>query len=94
MIRSWKFLFLLSWLSFLLFLYISEQNEILALRRTLPMLQNTLRDMQEENQRLTYSLEHFLNPKHLIQLSKDPAYGHLHYPSENEVVRIKPYEND
>lgn len=74
----------------LLFLYIQEHHEILSLRMHIPQLEKEIRELNEENLRLEFSLQQFFNPHHLLQLAQDPAYGHLHFVSEEEVIRTSP----
>lgn len=86
---SWRFAFIIGWLSFLLFLYIRDQNEILILRRTIPQIERELRDIQEENQRLRFALNTLMSPQELVRLSMNPAYGHLEYPKETGIIVLE-----
>ena len=65
---------------FTLFGYIEKQNELTELRLAIPSLAKEVKNLQEENIRLTYEIEHFESPIHLIELMRKPEFSHLKYP--------------
>lgn len=83
-----RFLFVIVGLSFFLFLYIREQNEILVLRRGIPLLEKQIREIEEQNLELEYAIETAKNPKNLMKKVREPEYGHLRFPSQNEVITV------
>ena len=63
-----------------LFAYIDKQNELTELRLAIPALAKEVKGIQEENTRLTYEIESFESPIHLMELMRKPEFGHLKYP--------------
>lgn len=63
-----------------LFAYIEKQNELTELRLAIPSLAKEVKSLQEENIRLTYEIEHFESPIHLMELMRKPEFSHLKYP--------------
>lgn len=63
-----------------LFGYIEKQNELTELRLAIPSLAKEVKSLQEENIRLTYEIEHFESPIHLMELMRKPEFSHLKYP--------------
>lgn len=69
-----------------LYFYIHNQNQLTELRREIPLLQSRVKKIQEENRSLQYERDRFESPLHLMELARKPEYGHLKYPSLNEVI--------
>src|SRR5262249_9192418 len=69
-----------------LFAYIEKQNELTELRLAIPLLVKEVKKLQEENIRLTYEIEHFESPIHLMELMQKPEFSHLKYPMLPEVI--------
>jgi hypothetical protein len=69
-----------------LYASVSEQNALMALRRAVPPLSKEVKAIQEDNQRLQYIVDNFENPIHLIEMSRQPEYGHLKYPYTEDIV--------
>lgn len=69
-----------------LFAYIEKQNELTELRLAIPQLAKEVKNLQEENIRLTYEIEHFESPIHLMELMRKPEFSHLKYPLLPDVV--------
>lgn len=63
-----------------LFGYIEKQNELTELRLAIPSLAKEVKSLQEENIRLTFEIEHFESPIHLMELMRKPEFSHLKYP--------------
>lgn len=89
-----RFFIVLCSLSLFLFLYIREQNEILLLRRTIPVLEKQIREIEEDNLTLEYEIERNRSPENLLKLARNPTYGHLHFPEQNEVIIVSPAHNE
>lgn len=69
-----------------LFAYIEKQNEVTELRLAIPAIAKEVKNLQEENIRLTYEIEHFESPIHLMELMRKPEFSHLKYPFLSEEV--------
>ena len=68
--------------------YLSLQNELTHLKVKLPQMEQELALIEEENQRLSYEVDQFENPSHLIELAHDPAYAHLKHPLLKEILTV------
>ncbi|HEY4831599.1 MAG TPA: hypothetical protein VIH61_03465 [Waddliaceae bacterium] len=75
------------WLT--LFFYIDENNELTELRRLIPQLEKEVKAFEEDNVRLTYEIEQFENPFHLMELVRKPEYSHLKYPYVESVIILQ-----
>ncbi len=71
-----------------LYAYIDKKNTLTELRLAIPTMQKEVKRIQIENTRIQYEIDCFENPLTLMELSQRPEYGHLHYPTQNEVVTI------
>ncbi len=60
-----------------LFGYIEKQNELTELRLAIPSLAKEVKSLQEENIRLTYEIEHFESPIHLMELMRKPEFSRV-----------------
>lgn len=69
-----------------LFGYIEKQNDLTELRLAIPALAKEVKSLQEENIRLTYEIEHFESPIHLMELMRKPEFSHLKYPYLNDEI--------
>lgn len=69
-----------------LYASVREQNSLMDLRRDIPPIAKEVRALEEENHRLEYIVDRFENPVHLIELSREPQYGHLRYPYVQDIV--------
>jgi len=69
-----------------LFGYIEKQNELTELRLAIPAISKEVKSLQEENIRLTYLIEHFESPIHLMELMQKPEFSHLKYTSLTEEI--------
>jgi hypothetical protein len=72
-----------------MFVYISRLNEITKLRLEIPTLEKKLKGIVEENHHLSYEIDRFENPLHLMEFLRRPEYGHLRHPTVEEVVTIE-----
>lgn len=83
-----RFLAIIFAMSFVLFLYIREQNEILILRRSIPLMEKEIRELEEGNLELIYQMDAGRNPKKLLKKSLQPEYGYLQYPEKGQVSTL------
>jgi hypothetical protein len=78
---------------FTIYAYIEKQNSLTELRLMIPVVGKEVRRLTEENIRLRYEIEQFESPVHLMELARKPEFGHLKYPSLDEILEIKDSEN-
>lgn len=71
-----------------LYKYIDKSNDLTELRLSIPILTKELQEINEKNIELKYAIETFESPAHLMELAKKPEFGHLKYPSIDQVVII------
>ncbi len=71
-----------------LFAIIEKQNELVAIRLEIPVLEKELRLIEEENTRLKYEIERFESPIHLMELAKKSEFSHLKFPHNSEVLLL------
>jgi hypothetical protein len=67
---------------------IDKSNEIIELRALIPRLESEYKEAQEDLVRLRYELYQMENRVRLMELLKQPEFGHLIFPSEDEVEVI------
>jgi len=72
--------------------FVKKQNQLTRLRLEIPILEKSVRNINEENWRLKYAIEQFEQPVHLIELSRKPEFSHLKHPYLEEIV-ILPNEH-
>lgn len=75
------------------YFYIDKQNQLTHLRLEIPALNKELKEIKEENKHITYEIEQFESPVHLIELSRNPEFSHLKYPYLNQVIILKKESN-
>ncbi len=80
--------FCLGVFAFCLYSYLNMQNEVTQLKVRLPEVGKEISLIQEENRRLSYQIEQFEDPAHLIELAHHPEYAHLKHPLIKEVVTV------
>lgn len=68
---------------------IDDLNDLTELQLAIPALSKELQEIKEKNLELRYEIERFESPLHLMELSRQPEFGHLKYPSINEVTILK-----
>lgn len=81
-----RILFCIFIAGFTLYLYIDRHNKLTELRLVIPQLTRELNVIREENTRLSYEIERFESPIHLMELLRKPEFSHLHYPYLDEVI--------
>lgn len=73
---------------FCLYSYLDEQNSLTKLKMQLPEKEKEIRMIQEEMNRLSYQVDQFENPTHLIELAHLPEYAHLKHPILKEILTV------
>lgn len=79
-------------IGFVLYKSIDKVNELTELRLSIPVLNRELQEIKEKNLELQYLIERFESPLHLMELARQPEFGHLKYPS-TDVVLVLPEQN-
>lgn len=59
---------------------IEKQNDLTELRLAIPSLAKELKNIEEENIALSYEIERFKSPQHLMELARKPEFCHLKAP--------------
>lgn len=73
-----------------LFMQITRLNELTRLSLAIPAREKELQVIHEEINRLRYRIELFYNPHNLMELARLPAYSHLKYPTQSEIIILQP----
>ena len=81
-----RLLICISFAGLLLYKYIDKLNDLTELRLSVPLLSTEVREVEERNLELQYAIESFESPLHLMELARKPEFGHLKYPSEDEII--------
>ena len=71
-----------------LYSYLETQNEITHLKMQIPERERELKGIREENHRLSYQIEQFQSPSHLMELAHRPEFAHLKHPFLQEVLTV------
>ena len=71
-----------------LYSYMEKQNEITSLKFEVPFIAKEIEDLKEEIKKMKYEVEMFENPVYLMQLIRNPEYGHLKHPIIDDVLTI------
>jgi hypothetical protein len=72
-----------------IFAYIEKRNRLTSLRIEVPILAKKLKTLSDENTRLSFEIEKFENPLHLMELLRSPQFSHLKHPYTNEIITIQ-----
>lgn len=81
-------------MSFVVYIYIDQQNTLTELRRLIPKLEKQSRRVNEDNVSLQYEIDQFREPRHLLELARKPQYRHLRFPSSDEVIIVEKGTSD
>jgi cell division protein FtsL len=81
-----RFFVCITFAALILYKSIDNQNDLTELQLAIPSLEKEVQDIREKNLELQYEIERFESPLHLMELARQPEYGHLKYPSINEIV--------
>ncbi len=68
--------------------YLDAQNDLTHLKIRLPEVEKQLQLVLEENRRLSYEVDQFENPSHLIELAHHPEFSHLKHPLLKEILIV------
>lgn len=74
--------------SIYLYKYVDKQNQLTTLRLKIPPLSQEVRTLQEVNTKLQFEMNQFESPSHLMELLEKPEFGHLKYPSNDQIILI------
>lgn len=72
-----------------IYFYIDRQNLVTSERLKIPLLKKQLKEIDEKNARLSFEIERFESPAHLIELSEQPEFSHLKHPKSHEVLIVE-----
>lgn len=84
-----RLLICISFAGLVLYKYIDKLNELTELRLSIPILAREVKEIHEQNLELQYAIDCFESPLHLMELARKPEFGHLKYPSINEIVQLR-----
>lgn len=71
-----------------LYSYLNKQNELTQLKIRIPKIDQEIRQVYEENKRLSYEIDQFQSPSHLIELAHRPEFSHLKHPLLHEILTV------
>lgn len=71
---------------FTLYAFIAKGNQVTEMRLAIPALAKKVKILREENNRLTYEIEQFESPIHLMEMMQRPELSHLKFPHDSEVI--------
>jgi hypothetical protein len=83
-----RLLICISFVGLILYKYIDKLNDLTELRLSIPILAREVKDIHEQNLELQYNIDSFESPLHLMELARKPEFGHLKYPSLNEIISL------
>jgi hypothetical protein len=83
-----RLLICISFAGLVLYKYIDKLNDLTGLRLSIPVLQREVKEIEEKNLELHYAIECFESPVHLMELARKPEFGHLKYPSTEEIILL------
>ncbi len=75
--------------SFVVYAYIDQRNHLTELKRVIPQVEKEGKRVQEENAALQYEIDRFRDPRHLLELARQPQHRHLRFPSSEEVIVVE-----
>lgn len=88
-----RLLICISCMGFVLYKSIDKMNELTELRLSIPLLKQEVKEIQEKNLELQYKIEQFESIPHLLELSKQPEFGHLKYPTRDAIIVLREYDS-
>lgn len=83
-----RLLICISFAGLALYKYIDKLNELTELRLSVPILTREVKEIEEKNLEMKYAIDTFESPLHLMELARKPEFGHLKYPTLNEIVQL------
>lgn len=73
---------------FCLYSYLDTQNSLTKIKMQLPQKEKEIQMVREEMRRLSYQVDQFENPSHLIELAHLPEFSHLRHPVLREILTV------
>lgn len=83
-----RLLVCISFAGLVLYKSIDKHNQLTQLRLSIPVLSKEVKEIHEKNLELSYTIEQFESPLYLMELARKPEFGHLKYPSIEEVIQL------
>jgi len=83
-----RLLICIATLGLFLFAYLNQAVAITQVRLQIPHLAKDVNMLIEELRQLRYEIERFENPVHLMELAREPQFGHLRYPLCDEIYNL------
>jgi len=83
-----RVIFCVSIAAFSLYAYIHKHNQLTALQMKVPLLQKQLKSLEDEIAILQFEKEKFENPIHLMELARQPQFGHLKHPLITDIIEV------
>lgn len=83
-----RLLICISFAGLMLYKYIDKLNDLTELRLSIPVLAREVKEIHEQNLEFQYAIDCFESPLHLMELARKPEFGHLKYPTINEVIQL------
>jgi len=71
-----------------LYSYIEKQNEVTSLKIEVPKVAKEIEHLTAEIKKIHYEVEMFENPAYLMQLIRQPEFGHLKHPFVEDVLTL------
>lgn len=71
-----------------LYAFIAKGNQVTEIRLAIPALAKKVRILREENSRLSYEIEQFESPIHLMEIMHRAELSHLKFPHDAEVIAL------
>ena len=78
----------LSVCGFCLYSYLETQNCLTKTKMQLPQKEKEIQMIRDEVRRLSYKVDQFENPSHLIDLAHRPEFSHLKHPVLREILTV------
>ena len=73
---------------FCLYSYLEQQNTLTRVKMQLPQVEKEMHLIKEESRRLSYQIDLFESPSHLIELAHAPEFSHLKHPAFKEILTM------
>jgi hypothetical protein len=71
-----------------LYSYLDQQNTLTKVKIQLPQTDKEIQLIREESRRLSYQINQFESPAHLIELAHRPEFSHLKHPLLKEILTV------
>ena len=77
-----------------LYAYVSKHNVLTERRMRTPLLAKELKLQEEENVRLSFAIDKFESPIHLMELARSAEFSHLKHPYVTEIIIVEKRAQD